>query len=293
MPDRLQQGRFLRQACHFKYARRIIENRIDAGQLVEKGDEKGEQNRDAQPPGPERRGDGVPRGSGDNRIRLGFNLGWRSFRLDQPQHSQTLLAVPFPRQQPARTLRQAETEQGIDQRRNRRHPQHPAPGIFPDPAQQPVGHISDEDAEDDVELKHARQASPIFGRGNFRDVKRRRHCGDADAQSPDGPRQAEGSQIRRQSGPDGTDQIENANGQQGRLASEPVRGPATQQGAHHRAVEGRADRRQTVRVGGEVPKRLDGFFRPGYDDRVKSEEKPGQRRRDRPEQDPTIHAADI
>ena len=41
--------------------------------------------------------------------------------------------------------------------------------------------------------------------------------------------------------------------------------------------------------GTQSPERLDGFFGSGDDDRVKTEKKPGERGRDRPEENPALH----
>ena len=51
--DRLQQRGLRAQPGQFEDARREIENRIDAGELVEERDEDGEQDRHAQPARPE------------------------------------------------------------------------------------------------------------------------------------------------------------------------------------------------------------------------------------------------
>ena len=59
--DGLKQRGFFGQSGHLKYAGREIENRVDAGQLVEKGDQEGEQDWLAQTPGPEMPGRYVSR----------------------------------------------------------------------------------------------------------------------------------------------------------------------------------------------------------------------------------------
>ena len=43
--DRLQQRGLFAQTSQFEYARREIENRVNAGELVEESDEKSERNR--------------------------------------------------------------------------------------------------------------------------------------------------------------------------------------------------------------------------------------------------------
>ena len=53
--DGLQQRGLRTQTSQLKNARREIKNRIDAGKLVEKRDEDGQQDRPAQPPRPEMR----------------------------------------------------------------------------------------------------------------------------------------------------------------------------------------------------------------------------------------------
>ena len=64
------------------------------------------------------------------------------------------------------------------------------------PAEQGVGDEGDQDAEDDVELEHARQAPAMLGRRDLGDVERRGHGGDADAQAADEAGDHEGVDVR-------------------------------------------------------------------------------------------------
>src|SRR5208337_2034360 len=80
--DRLQQCGVRTQTSQFKYPRREIENRIDAGKLVEEGNEDSEQNWFAQAARPEMSRRRLFGRSSDNLIRLRFDLGVGSVGLD-------------------------------------------------------------------------------------------------------------------------------------------------------------------------------------------------------------------
>ena len=70
----LQQGRFRPQASQLENTRRKIEDRIDAGQLVEKSDEKCQDNGHAQPPRPKPATAARGSGSGRDFVGLGFKF---------------------------------------------------------------------------------------------------------------------------------------------------------------------------------------------------------------------------
>ena len=109
--------------------------------------------------------------------------------FDALQDFQTACAIALPAQKPARTFGKAEAEQSVEKRGERGHTKHPAPGILADACEQRIGHESDQDAKNNVELKHAGKSSTVFGRRNFRDVKRSNYGGDADAQTADDTRE--------------------------------------------------------------------------------------------------------
>src|ERR1019366_3005275 len=83
--DGLEQRGFCSQTGKSKYARSEVENRIDAGELVEERNEDGKQNRFAQTACPETRRRCFFRGRSRNLIRLGFDLGFGGLGLDALQ----------------------------------------------------------------------------------------------------------------------------------------------------------------------------------------------------------------
>ena len=111
--------------------------------------------------------DTCSRRRGQNRIGIRFNPSFGSLGLDQPENLHTGLAIiPFS-EQPAGAFGQAKAERGIRERRKRGYAKHPAPGILAHARQQRVGQKSDQDAEDDIELKHPRQPTAVLRWGNF------------------------------------------------------------------------------------------------------------------------------
>ena len=94
--------------------------------------------------------------------------------------------------------------------------------------------------------------------------------------------------IYRQARPDCADKVKDADPQQCGFAPEAVSRPAADERTDDGAVEG-GSHGNPVESGTEPPKRLNGFFRAGDDDRVKAEEEPGERGSERPEEDASIH----
>src|SRR5260221_9434607 len=78
---RLEQRGFRRQTGQLKNARSEIENRVDAGELIEEGDQKGQQDRSAQAHSPKTRRSGSLGRGGYDLVRLGVDLGVGSARL--------------------------------------------------------------------------------------------------------------------------------------------------------------------------------------------------------------------
>src|SRR5208337_2576807 len=276
--DRLQQRRLCPEPSKFKDARSEVENRVDAGELIEERNQNGQQNRFAQTPCPEMCRRSSFRRSSHNLVRLGVNLTFGGFRLNALQHFQSARAVALTPQQPARAFGKAEAKQSVEKRGKRGHAQHPSPGILADPRQQRVRHESDQDAKNNVELKHARQPATLLGRSNFRNVQRSRHSRNADAQTTNDPCHDEHGNVCCQPGPDRTHKVKDANPQQRGFASEAVSRPAPDERSHHGAVE-RGSHRNPVESGTQSPKRLNCFLRARDDDRVKTKKKPGQCRR--------------
>ena len=149
--------------------------------------------------------------------------------IDQPEHPQRAGAVVPAGEQPARALRQGETHEGVDDRRDRGDAEHVAPGVLAEPAQPRIGGERDHDAEDDVELKHPGQFAALRRGRDLRDVKRRRHRGDADPDAADEARGDEGVNVIGQRAAERGNDVEHADEEQGVLAAKFVRRPAAEQ----------------------------------------------------------------
>ena len=161
----------------------------------------GEQDRNPQPPRPESRRGSLFGRRGEDSLRLGLNLGLGGSGIDELEDFCSRREVALLAEEPAGAFGKEETEQGIEERRKGGHAQHPAPCVLPNPGQERVGQVGDEDAKDDVELKQAGQKSPAPGRRDFGDVKRGRDGGGANAQTADGARDDEKINIGREGGP--------------------------------------------------------------------------------------------
>jgi len=177
------------------------------------------------------------RGCRDNLVRLGLDLGFGSIGQDALQNLHPARVIALSAQQPARAFRKSEAKQSVEKRGKRGHAQHPAPGILANAGEQRVGHKSDQDAENNVELEHAGKPSSVFRRRDLRDVQRSRHSRNADAQAANHTRDDERGNIGRQTRPDCADKIQHANPKQRGFASESVSGPAADQRPHDGAVE--------------------------------------------------------
>src|SRR6204780_5651864 len=93
------------------------------------------------------------------------------------------LAATLFRQQPARTFGNCEAEQSIEKRGKGSDAQHPAPGIFAHAREQRIRDESDQDAENNVELKHAGKSSAMFGGGGLGEVGGSGRGGGAEAKA--------------------------------------------------------------------------------------------------------------
>src|ERR1041385_5972277 len=115
--DRLQQRRLLAETGEAEYARREVEDRVDAGELVEERDEEGERDGDAEAPGPKALARPHPLAPSPLRYAQGRLFGRGGTRAHE---------------QPARALGDAETHHHVDHRRDRGDAEHPAPGVGSD-----------------------------------------------------------------------------------------------------------------------------------------------------------------
>ena len=288
--DGLQQRGPLTQPGHFEDARGEIQHRVDAGKLVEERHQNGEGNRHTQTPRPKAGGDGF---LGPRRfhqfIRVSLKPVLREVRLDQSQHRDASLPVPLAANEPTRTFRQAATHHRINDRRNRRDAKHPAPGIRPAKVgDHRIGQESHDDAENDVELEHSREPAAMRRRRDFRNVEWCRHRRNADANTAEDARGDEHAHAVGERATERREHIQDADEEQCGFATVLVGGPAAEQRTQHCAVK-RGTHRQPVHSRAEAPEFLDRLFGPGYDHRVKAEQKPGERRGDRPEKDACFH----
>ena len=229
--DGLEQCGFLAQAAHLENARREVEHRVDTGELIEEGDQDREEDRNAQTPGPELGGDcllGMCRRH--QFIRVGLELGLRKIRFNQFQHLEAGPTVALAANQPARAFGNAETHSRVNDRGNGRDTQHPAPGVLaPHPGDHRIGKEGDDDAENNVELEHARQPPAIGRRRNLGNVKRSGDRRDANAESAD---KAGGDEHAHSSGKTTANRrhdIEHTDEKEGGFAAKPVGGPAAEQ----------------------------------------------------------------
>ena len=108
--DRLQERGFLSQSGHFENAGRKVEDRINAGELVEKGDQEGELDRGFESLRPEATRAGGLMRDGSNLIGFSFDIGLRVTWVDHLEHGNPSGAITLAPDQPAWALRQAETE---------------------------------------------------------------------------------------------------------------------------------------------------------------------------------------
>jgi hypothetical protein len=162
--------------------------------------------------------------------------GW-GLRMDLTQNSQSGLAVAFSGEQPARTLRQGEAHQRVEQRWNGLHAEHPPPRMLTDAAEKVVRQKGHEDAKDDVELKHACEAPATIRRRNLGDVERRGHGGNAHAETADKACDDERPNLRCDSRPHRRDKIKRAHPDERLFASPTIRGPSTNERAQHSAIQ--------------------------------------------------------
>ena len=110
------------------------------GELVEERDEEGEQDRHAQPPASR---NAVTLRCSDEAARIASASASSSAAVAagsiSREHAQAGRAIALASDQPPRALRNAETHQRVDDRRERRDAEHPAPGILADAGEQRVG----------------------------------------------------------------------------------------------------------------------------------------------------------
>src|SRR6266403_1009013 len=165
----LQVARELAEARGGKNVVQVIKDGIDAGELVKHADGDGQENWEAVLAAKERlillqafEMDGA-----DDFLQLGFRIVCAHFLQDLAR----FVYAPFG-DQPARTWRDAEQHDQKQDGGERSHANLPAPlGRTESLARDnEIREVSQQDADDDVDLKHADQATADSRRGEFRDV---------------------------------------------------------------------------------------------------------------------------
>ena len=276
--DRLQQRAGFGSAGHPEDVRRVVDHGVDAVQLVEGRDHKGEQQRlevlALKQPLLAAACLGVQRVHDLRRL-----ASW-IFVAKAGEYPFGLFA-PSAFRQPARAFGNPEHGQQKRRRRQCHDAEHPTPRrriVRPqDPGHQIVGEIGRENADHDVQLTDRHQHATPFGRRDFGDVHRRNHRCPADRDPAQPAKQQQRVPVPGQRTAERRDQKQD--GQQGQhgTPSPPVAGPAYQQGPKQGADQ-RAGNRETERVviqAEHAAKRFGGARNHG---RVKAEQERAQRR---------------
>ena len=213
----------------------------------------------------------------------------REIGFNQLQHVDTDRAVALAADQPPRAFGQSKAQYGVNGGRNGCDAEHPAPSVFStNPGDYRIGKVSDDDAENDVELEHAGQPPAISGRGDLGNVKRGRDRRDSDAQTAHEAGGDEHADPVSKPAADRRQEVEDADEQERGLAAQAIRRPTAQERAKHGAIK-RGTHRQPMHCRTQVPEGLNFLFRTGDDDRIEAKKKPRQRRRDGPENDAIVH----
>ena len=215
-----------------------------------------------------------------NRVDDFFELRLRVFRAHQLKYRVCLLNAIL-RDQPARAGRNAEEHHQKEDGRQHRHPELPAPFCRskPHPRDAIVGKISQQNADDHIDLKEANQSASQLRRSQLRYVNRPQHRRSANTKSSDEARRKKRVPIPRKRTSQRRQNIKHGKDAQ-RLASSPFL-PRNPRG--HCAGD-RADQRHgngEAQLTGAQPvysrKRMCG---PCDDRGVESKQQPAQRAND-------------
>src|SRR5690606_25444637 len=171
--DRLQQRRLRSESSHLENAGSEVQHGIDTRELIKKSNKEGEQYR-------------PQKFSRENGSGLFFTAArlqnllihpgyffFGSIRVGFAENGQTSLQVLLPDHQPSWTFGQAVTQDGKTQGRNGFHTEQASPVVFTGAGQQRVGYEGDQNTEDNIELKHAREAATVRRRSNLGNKHRR------------------------------------------------------------------------------------------------------------------------
>src|SRR5882762_4492979 len=230
----------------------IIKDGIDAGELVEHADGDGQENWESVLAAKERlillqafEMDGA-----DDFLQLGFRIVCAHFLQDLAR----FVYAPFG-DQPARTWRDAEEHDQKQDGRQRGDAKLPAPvgGTETLARDYEIREISQQDADDDVDLKHADQAAADSRRGEFRDVNGTKDRGAADAETSKKSREKQDLPIPGKRAAQGGEHVKDSQNAEGFSRAVFLAGDSGGHGADDCANQGDGDgeaelpRRQTIR----------------------------------------------
>ena len=212
----------------------VIQNRVDAGELVEGAD--GERKKNGQKIAALKevmlRGAALLLEGELNCIYLGPRIGRAHAREDQHGFVDAVLA-----HQPAGAMRHGEQHDEEEDRRQYSDAELPAPhgDRVHEMTDDRVGKIGKQDADDDVDLKQPNEPSAPFGRRKLGDVYRAQDGGTADSEAADEARDHEECPAGSEGTPDGRQNIKNTHQAQRRSAADALSQGAAGHGADHRA----------------------------------------------------------
>ena len=208
-------------------------------------------------------------GRGNNLIGLRGDLRRWSIGFYSLQRLHTSFAIALLAQEPARAFRKCQASESIKQGWKRCDAEHPAPGIFPDSRKESVRNESNQNAENNVELKHAAEPAAVLRRCDLGDVHGRNHGRNANSQPANEARDNESTNIRGQCRTGCTDDIKQADPQEGKFSAEPISRPSSKQRTKNCSIE-RGCNRKAVQAGAQAPERLNRLFSPGNDDGIEA-----------------------
>lgn len=134
----MEEGGFFFEAGEFEDAGGEVEDGVDAGELVEESDEKGEEDGSFESCAPEAAGAGrFVRGGGDF-VGLGLDIGIGGGRVDQFKNGDAAGAIVFASDEPSWAFGQAEAHETVDEGGDGFDAEHPAPGVFADATEERV-----------------------------------------------------------------------------------------------------------------------------------------------------------
>ena len=229
-----EQGCVVAHAGHVENARSVVDHCVDARYLVEKSDQKSEQDREFEFAGNE----GAPVGSAAGFFDVdGRNRFVGGGRICNSQDAPGFFYLSFIGDEPAGAFRHKEDHNGVQNGRKNFDAQHPAPAVAFAAADEVIGEISHQNAQHQIELEHGREPTAFCCWRNFGNVHRRSNGRSANAQSTDEPEKHEPPDVWRKGRTRSRNQVQDGNPEQRFFAPDAIRWNATKQGADHRAVQ--------------------------------------------------------